>query len=535
MTTSHDIENKELKTHELKALITYVEVLKEKGLLVRSDLKNLDRADVLDITYDSRNVKEGTLFFCKGRHFKKEFLEDAISRGALAYIAEDDYGIEDKPFIQVTDVRLAMSLIGDYHFDHPGSKLTMVGITGTKGKTTTAFFMKAILDAYLKSQGLGQAGISSSVEYFDGVDGVDATNTTPEAIELQRVLARAVAHGTQYMVLEISSQALKYNRVDYLDFDYGVFLNIVPDHISPIEHPTFEDYFEAKLKLFSQSKVAVINKDMDHYDRVLAEAKKCGRYLEFSIEKAGAEYQAKNTEYGLHTTRFTLDVDGKEESFSLSIPGAFQIYDALAAISIALDMGIPVEIIREAIRPVRVPGRWETFTSQDGLLTIIVDFAHSGFSINTVLSMAREFAPDDYLISVFGAYGKVESRRPDMGRAAGKYSDKIILTSSNPDREPVAKINAELGSYIDETGTPYESIADRRKAFYRALELRKKDQRTIICLLGQGSETTQLIMGQYTPYPIDAVLAKEAMEAYDKGELEELFAKYKDLPSPLEI
>ena len=268
----------------------YIQLLQRKNLQLEFSGAPLTR-EVSLVSCDSRQVVPGTLFICKGAHFKVEFLQSAKEQGAFAYLSEKRYDQVDLPCILVSDVRLAMALLADFYYNHPSAKLGVVGITGTKGKSSTAYYLKYIFDEYLAAKGQPASGVISSIETYDGVEKFESHLTTPEPLDLERHFANGVATGMRYLTMEVSSQALKYDRVKNVEFAAAVFLNIGMDHISPIEHPDFEDYFASKLRIFSQAAAACVNLDCDHADRVLEAARKsCPRMITFSQKDPSADH-----------------------------------------------------------------------------------------------------------------------------------------------------------------------------------------------------------------------------------------------------
>ena len=248
----------------------YIEVLKAAGVL-RCAPQNTDDIQIAFATDDSRAAVAGTLFVCKGAAFKRDYLVGAIEAGAVAYVSETDYDV-DVPCLLVDNIRLTLAVLADAAYGHPSGRVQVCAFTGTKGKTTSAYYLKSVLDEHARRRGRHTAGLFSSIEFDDGVDAGISKLTTPEAFQLERQLANAADSGIEHVVMEASSQALKYDRTACVEFAVGAFTNIGEDHISPIEHPTFEDYFSSKLKLFAQSRAAVVNLDMDHVDRVLEAA-----------------------------------------------------------------------------------------------------------------------------------------------------------------------------------------------------------------------------------------------------------------------
>ena len=255
----------------------YISLLEREGLLAAPVPGDLDREQPIAlVSCDSRTVVPGTLFVCKGAHFKAEFLDMAQSRGAVAYAGEKRWPDSPLPCILLSDLRRAMALMADLCYDHPSGKLKVVGFTGTKGKSSATYYLKSVLDVYRARQGKGETGVISSIDTYDGAERFESHLTTPEPLDLQRHLAHAAQAGLEYLTMEVSSQALKYHRSLCTQFAAACFLNIGYDHISPIEHPDFQDYFASKLKIFDQAQVNCVNLDCDHAPEVLAAAQAAG-------------------------------------------------------------------------------------------------------------------------------------------------------------------------------------------------------------------------------------------------------------------
>lgn len=255
----------------------YLDLLSEQNLLAAPIPDGLDRSQrVTGLTCDSRQVAPGTLFIRKGAHFQPKFLEMARDQGAMACVSQEEDTVPGLPRIAITDTRKVLAPLADRFYDHPSGKLKVIGITGTKGKSSTAYYMKSILDRYQESQGRGETGVVSSIDTYDGVERFESHLTTPEPLDLQRHFANAAQTGLEYVTMEVSSQALKYHRSLCTEFTAACFLNIGYDHISPIEHPDFEDYFASKLKIFAQAHISCVNLDCDHAPRVMEAAQAAG-------------------------------------------------------------------------------------------------------------------------------------------------------------------------------------------------------------------------------------------------------------------
>ncbi|MGN1098651.1 MAG: Mur ligase family protein, partial [Clostridia bacterium] len=306
----------------------YINLFESGGLTVTPDCDK-DKS-VEYISCNSRDIRPNTLFLCKGAHFKKEYLAMAKEAGAVCYVAAQKQDI-DMDGIVVSDVRRAMALMANFYYDNAWDKLNLVGITGTKGKSTTAYFVKYILDEAMSAQGKKETAVVSSIDTYDGVERFESHLTTPEPFDLHRHFDNAVKSGIEYLTMEVSSQALKYDRVFGVGFTVGCFLNIGTDHISPIEHPDFEDYFGSKLKIFESCKTAVINLDSDHAEEIVERSKAAQRVITFSQKRADADIFA----YGIHKkendTVFMVKTKDFDAEFTLTIPGLFNVENALAA------------------------------------------------------------------------------------------------------------------------------------------------------------------------------------------------------------
>ena len=458
-------------------------------------------AAISDLTFDSRSAGEGSLFFCKGAAFREEFLASAVSAGAVAYVAERPFPSAGVPGIVVSDVRRAMAVAACAFFDSPSRKLDVFAVTGTKGKTTVSFYLDALLRGALGVR----SALITGILVDDGFDRRRATNTTPEALELQRTFARAVSAGCGTVVMEASSQGLKYGRTLGAEFAVGMFTNIGEDHISPIEHPTFEDYFASKLKIFDQSRRAVVNLDMDRADAVLRAASRCERVLTYSMRgDSGADVRLVRGER-VEPGRWSLEVatPGGHLSISFEALGSFNVSNALAALCAATAADVDLDAGVGALRHVRVPGRMERYDSPDGSVIGIVDYAHNEMSMRALLTCVREEFPGREVTVVFGSTGdRGIDRRAGLGRAAGLLADRVILTEDDPGIVPVADICREIGAAVAATGATYRVIEDRGEAVHEAVAGAKAP--AVVVLAGKGVETTILRRRGPEPCPSDA-------------------------------
>lgn len=502
----------EMKYYSLR---DYAQLLEKEKLLTEFRPGGSSELTVEYLTYDSRKVREGTLFICKGAAFKEEYLLEAVKKGAVAYVSERPYEGADIPCIITNDIRRAMPLLADMYNNSPWKEMTVIGIGGTKGKSTSAYYMKAIVDDYMKASGGRESAIFSSIDIYDGVIREESHITTPEAVELQEHFRNALDSGISFVEMEVSSQALKYNRVDNITFDVGVFLNISEDHISPIEHEDFEDYFSSKLRLFSLCRAAVVNMDMDYADRVMEAAGSCGRVLTFSTRDERADiycYNIRKTEEG---TAFSVRTSDFDREFMLTMPGLFNVENALAVIGAAVLTNIPVEYIYSGLYRARSSGRMELYESEDKNIIAVVDYAHNKLSFEKLFSSTRDEYPDYDIVSIFGCPGKkAYIRRKDLGLVAGRYSEKVYLTAEDPGTEPVEQISKEIARYVEEQKCPYELIEDRGDAIKTAVD--KVHGKTVLLITGKGNETRQKFGTQYVDCKSDVEYVKEVLKDYDK-------------------
>ncbi len=496
----------------MEKLSEYIDLFRQNGIFIKTAAD--ENTDISFISYDSNRIQNGTLFLCKGAHFKEEYLKSAEINGAVAYVSEKEYGV-NIPCILVSDVRLAMCLMALFYYKKCYEKFTLIGITGTKGKSTTTYFLKYILDMYLESLGEKMCGVISSIDTFDGIENFESHLTTPEPFDLHRHFDNAASAGLKYMVMEVSSQALKYGRVYGVNFDVGCYLNIGIDHISDVEHPTFEDYFQSKMKIFSQCKTGVVNLDSDRSDEVMRYAKNAPKIITFSTKDATADVYGYNIHKSGSATVFTVRTKDFEEEITLTIPGLFNVENALCAIAVCVLLNIPKKFIIKGLYVARSSGRMEVYENSDKSITAIVDYAHNRLSFETLFKSVEKEYPGRRVVIVYGCPGKKAFiRRKDLGEISGQYAYMSYLTEEDAGEEPVRQISEEIATHIKAVGGKYKIIDDRGEAIRTAIF--DCGRNSVILITGKGNETRQKRGIEYIDCPTDVEYAVSALKEFDK-------------------
>ncbi len=485
---------------ELKKILQGIDGIKAKG-----DLE----LNIEDLTNDSRKVKKDSMFIAvKGFETDgHKYIKDVVENGARVIMVEEGADIKelldrkDLTIVMVPDTRRALAICSCNFYDNPSSKFVLVGVTGTKGKTTTTFMIKHMLEKQGKKVGL----IGTIATYINGKKMEESSRTTPESIELQKKFAEMVKEKVEVVVMEVSSQSLKCDRVYGCKFDIGVFTNFSEDHISPKEHPDMEDYFNSKIKLFDMCKLGYVNTD-DLQGCRLVKMNKC-EMKTYGIDNA-ADLLAKDITITNSYADFKVKLGQRNERVKVGIPGRFSVYNSLAAISVAQKLGATPEVIKEALEEVRVPGRSE-LVSNNKELSIMIDYAHSPESLENILSAVKDYTTGR-VISVFGCGGDRDSKkRPIMGEISGRIADYTIITSDNPRTEEPEKIVEQVEEGMKKTNGKYECIVDRREAIKKAITMANK--RDIIVLAGKGHEPYQEI--NHKTYPFDErIIVREIIE-----------------------
>ncbi len=493
----------------------YCALLDGLGVLAAPLPEKLDMGRTVElVSYNSKEVVPGTLFICKGAHFKRSFLADAARRGAFAYISETPYPQAGLPCIQISDMRRALAPLAVKYYNNPSQRLKVIGITGTKGKSSTAYYIKHILDELGAPAGKS-CGVISSIDTWDGVERFESHLTTPEPLELQKHFAHAVSSGLEYLVMEVSSQALKYHRTLGTKFAAAAYLNIGADHISPIEHPDFEDYFHSKLKLFAQADFSCVNLDCGHGDEALSAARAdCGTVSTFSRRDPAAQVYGHDVRKVGGDILFQVDAARLGGEYRLTMPGLFNVDNALAAIAVCQGLGIPQEAVREGLAKARVPGRMEVYSSRNGDVTAIVDYAHNRMSFETLFRSAVEEYPGRRIVAVFGCPGKKAlDRRRDLGEVAGAYSGLVVLTEEDSGEEDTVSICREIAGHVEAQGCACVIQPNRGEAIREAVL--GCDRPSVILITGKGAETRQKRGIEYIDTPSDVEYAQTFLREYD--------------------
>lgn len=485
-----------------KELVQLLE--KRVGIVKSSVYKDKNGTEIQDITYNSKACIKDSVFFVKGVNFKEEYVLDAVNNGAFLVIAEKEYETQNAGIIIVKDIRKAMVMVAEEFFNRAYETINMIGITGTKGKTTTATYIHNILNNKLGRR----TALLSTVETYTGTRCEESHLSTPEAIELQRYIKEAQTNNLQYLTMEVSSQAYKTNRILDMQFDIGLFLNISEDHISPAEHPNFTDYLNSKLEFVKNCKTIVINKETDYYQVVKDASKNANKVITYGSEqvKDTVDYYFTNLRKEQGYLVFEL-VHGLEiETYRTKMFGDFNVQNATAAIIIAKELHIPELNIQNGIKETIVSGRMNMF--QKNNKTIIVDYAHNKLSFAKFFEAVKKEYPTSEIVSVFGAPGgKAYIRRKDMAEVASNHCDKIYLTADDPQFENVKDICNEMAQFIT---CDYEIIEDREQAIMKAFN--KLEDNGVLCLLAKGEDKYQQVRGKLEEYISDVGMAKKLTE-----------------------
>ena len=463
--------------------------------------------EITSLVYDSRKAGPGVAFVCISgtQTDAHKYIPDVVEKGAAAVIVTKDIEApENVAVVKVGDDREALALMSAAWFGHPDKKLTTIGITGTKGKTTTSYMIKNVLEKV----GI-KCGLIGTIETIIGEEHIPSSHSTPESYTIQEYFAKMAEKGLTHVVMEVSSQGLKMKRVGGIVFDYGIFTNLEPDHIGGNEHPDFADYLYCKSLLFSQCKTGLGNIDDKHFDEIMKN-RTCSLYS-FGTSEA-ADYMASDIELTKAGIKYKATTkENKKLEVIVDIPGRFTVYNSLTALALCDLLGVDHDATLKGLADVKVRGRVETVpVSED--FTIMVDYAHNEMSLRSVLTTLREYKPGR-LVCVFGCGGnRSKDRRYSMGRVSGELADLTVITSDNPRFEKPEDIIADIVSSIEKVpGANYVVVQDRFEAIKYCIDNAKAGD--LILVAGKGHEDYQEIEGvKYHMDDVELILKADAMK-----------------------
>ena len=459
--------------------------------------------DIKRIVIDSRKVEAGDVFICiEGlRADGHDFIDSASASGASAVILSKNAALPaDITAVKVVNTRAAMSIMAGNLYGWPGKKYPLIGITGTNGKTSSTYFLESVLKEAGQNPGL--IGTVATRVGERAVETKFATSTTPDPVELQQIFAEMLDMGADSVVMEVTSHALEFRKMEGLNFAVSVFTNLTQDHLDL--HGTMENYARAKARLFEMSGISVINTD-DKYGSFMA-GYASGEVITYSVNKPG-DLQAVNVECTSKAVSFDLDIAGDLLHFVIPIPGRFTVYNALGVIAAALALKVPVKTIQNALSKLKgVPGRIQSIPNDKGI-GVYVDYSHTPDSLENILTSVREFTSGK-VIAVFGCGGdRDRDKRPIMGEIAAGLSDFSVITSDNPRTEDPDLIINEIEKGFKAKACAYIKIADRREAIFHAVKMAMPGDSVVIA--GKGHENYQIFAGETIHFDD----AKEAAEA----------------------
>lgn len=463
--------------------------------------------EVTAIVNDSRKVTEGCLFFCiTGTAFDGHSVAmEVAKRGAKVFVVEKEVDVpEDVTVIRVENTRYAMACISAAFYGHPAEKLKVIGVTGTKGKTTTTYMIKSILE-----NAGHKVGLIGTIETIIGEKVIASANTTPESMLIQQYFSEMLEAGCDCVVMEVSSQGLMMHRTAGFVFEIGIFMNLEPDHIGPNEHESFEEYLQCKSMLFRQCKLGIGNIDDEHFEEMMKNHTCELETLGFHEE---ADLRAQNIQLitGAGYLGVTYEVSGKMNmKVEVDVPGKFSVYNSLTAIAVCRHFGVSEENIRKALKAAKVKGRIEMVKVSDEF-TLMIDYAHNAMSLESLLTTLKEYQPHR-LVCLFGCGGnRSKLRRYEMGEVSGQLADLTVITSDNPRFEEPQDIIDDIKIGISKTTGKYIEIINRKDAIQYVIE--HGEPGDIIVLAGKGHEDYQEIKG--VKYPMDErVLIQEILNA----------------------
>lgn len=464
--------------------------------------------EITDVIYDSRKVRAGCLFVCipGAKADGHKYAADAVKAGAAALLVEREVELPeeaDVTIIRVEDTCYAMAFVSAAYFGHPAKQMKIIGITGTKGKTTTTYLVKSILE-----QAGRKVGLIGTIEIIIGETHIHAENTTPQSYLIQQYFRMMADAGCDTVVMEVSSQGLMLHRTQGFVFDYGIFTNLEPDHIGENEHKDFADYLHCKSLLFKQCLVGIVNHDDEHWEAV---TEGCTCKLETYGIDTEADLRAENIAFLNEGGTLGMSFTARglvELSVRIASPGKFSVYNALTAIAICRHFGVQEENMKQALALAKVKGRTELIKVSDDF-ALMIDYAHNAMALKSLLETLRAYEPHR-LVCLFGCGGdRAKSRRYEMGEVSGRLADLTIITSDNPRTEKPQAIIDDIKIGMAKTDGKYVEICDRKEAI--AYAINHGEPGDIIVLAGKGHEDYQEING--VKYPMDErVLIQEILE-----------------------
>ncbi len=447
--------------------------------------------EISTLVYDSRKVEKNSAFVCISGSVRDahEFIPDVVKAGAAVVVVEKDVKVDEHvTVVKVKNTRLALACMSAAYFGHPAEKLKTIGITGTKGKTTTTYMIKSILEA----SGI-KTGLIGTIEIIIGDKHISAKNTTPESYAVQEYFHEMVEAGMQAVVMEVSSQGLMLHRVSGFTFDFGVFTNLEPDHIGENEHKDFADYMHCKSLLFQQCRQGILNADSEHLEGILkghtCKVETFGYSEKADLRASNMKLVHKPGVLGVdYHISGLLDMD-----VDINVPGRFSVYNSLTAIAICRHFGVEEEKMKEALRHVSVKGRIE-IVPVSKRYTVMIDYAHNAMALESLLTTLKEYQPKR-LVCLFGCGGnRAKSRRYEMGEVSSKLADLTVVTSDNPRFEEPMDIISDILIGVKKADGAYVTIPDRKEAIAYCLENAKDGD--VIILAGKGHEDYQEIKGE---------------------------------------
>ncbi len=464
-------------------------------------------SEITDIVYDSSKAVSGSAFVCLAgaKADGHDYAMSAYENGCRCFVCERDIKLpDDAEKILVSDTRKALAIMSAAYFKHPLRKMKIIGVTGTKGKTTVTSFIYNILNnSGIKTGMIGTNGVDFDENHYK------TANTTPESYELHRLFSMMLDFDVKCAVIEVSSQAYKLDRVYGINFDIGIFTNLYEDHIGPGEHADIDEYIDCKAKLFENSNISIINVDDVIGQRMLDASR--GDTITYSIDHVSDNRATEITAYR-DANKLCTKFSCQSEDYSIVMPGKFNVYNALAAICACKCLGVDYGRISEHISNVSIKGRFELV---DALLDVsfIIDYAHNGASLTNLLQTVKSYSPRR-LVCLFGSVGeRTQIRRRELAKAASEFSDFCILTSDNPGREEPNEIISEIASYM--TISNYVCIADREEAIHYAVE--NSIPGDVIVLAGKGHEDYQLIGRDKIPFSEKEIILEAIKEKQKAG------------------